>query len=366
MSVGRLHRDPRRDEALSSWLINQSRLHGLPLQAYCAITFPGVELWTRDLDRWLPSRSAKALAEGTGLSEEAVHGMTLAGRYPRIIGTATAKHQGDGHLRVGVYHRSRRRHGQQVCRACIQSERVHLLRWRFAAFTECELHPNGMMDSCPYCDAPLVAFYAEGHDRWRCHRCDQSVLRGSSAPQDSNGPIERQLRLDCQRRLIWRTAPARMVQPSYRDFRALCSLQLRFPKGRRLLSLWLRECGISQGAGGVAPLEQARLRDRGRMFAATEHAVRKGANELVADLLSHGISQQLLNECGGEKAPWLRQFITPHLVDRPLVKRPKNYWAEWFDPLLSLRRSTRRCEPRERHGSRAALIQSLRGESRGH
>lgn len=87
-----------------------------------------------------------------------------------------------GILAVGVYHRTRRRHGQQYCPECLAENPAFLRHWRLAFIFICPVHGCLLRDACPNCDSPLAVHRSPGNDTTRCHVCQAPLARSSEAP----------------------------------------------------------------------------------------------------------------------------------------------------------------------------------------
>lgn len=153
------HPKPMPDELLSSWIVRIAQANGLKLQTFCDRTF-GKErqLWNRDIDRLAPPWLLATLSRRTGTSLPSVQRTTL----DRYLGRLYRRKQQAGQLRwilpVGVYHRTRFRHGMQFCSQCLAEDAHPYFRaiWRVAALTFCAKHRLRLHDRCPACNAPVA------------------------------------------------------------------------------------------------------------------------------------------------------------------------------------------------------------------
>ena len=154
-----IHLKPLPGELLSSWLVRLAHGHGLKLQTFCAMVFGRDKpIWGRDIDKLAPEWLITKLAECTGTSAQVVFGTTLKS----YEGVLYERHQPNGNtkwiLPVGVYHRTRRRHGLQYCPYCLKEDDTPYFRkhWRLALSTVCTRHQCLLLDGCPKCASPLV------------------------------------------------------------------------------------------------------------------------------------------------------------------------------------------------------------------
>jgi len=99
-----------------------------------------------------------------------------------------------GLLKIGIYHRRRRRHGQQFCPTCFAVDSAPYLRrrWRSAWQFGCQAHACLLRDACPYCDTPLVIHKSHG-SMHRCPQCDGSLVQATRALSDSETNAQRLL-----------------------------------------------------------------------------------------------------------------------------------------------------------------------------
>lgn len=354
MKTAHLVRPPSQDEALSSWLYRQSLIHGLPPQSYTSITFPGVQFWTRDVDRWIPVETASELSRRTGLSRQNIQSMTLA-HYRSVVG----KIQPDGAppwvLAAGVYHRRRRRHGQQFCLDCL-GERQWRLSHRLAYSTCCDIHKSTLFDGCPYCDSPLSVFYLDPDHPLTCQTCGQDMRRFKCFHRPIN-TLRFSIMHRFQHRAWIREAGFRAPDPP--GVRALMRLQLQTAQGRRWHSHWAREAGIEPAPRLCGRLEFSRIKVRTALIVATECALLAGRGQLLETLAGAGVGQATFSRSTDLRSPWLQTEILPHLASTSITRQPKYRLAELSDPLLVLARRGRNLPKALRAEARSKMIESI-------
>ena len=167
------HVQPLDDESVSSWVLRLSAAHRLKVHTFAALTWPGRAVWTRDIDRSATRAFTDRLAERTTCDAKRAWRTTLgalADREP-TGSVLPAPYQPNGRVRgvldAGVYHRVRRRYGQQYCPDCWADDPVVYVRrlWRLAAVTACALHGTPLRDACPACDAPIMVHHYDVGDR---------------------------------------------------------------------------------------------------------------------------------------------------------------------------------------------------------
>lgn len=138
-------------------LLRGTRTHSLVQQLV-----PGLQFWTRDGDLIAPPRLLDALALRTGTQPGVVRATTLPS-YEGVLSERISGEQQSAMVRpIGVFHRSRRAHGQQFCPACLADERPYYrLWWRLRLFPTCTRHGAILHDACPGCGAPVAAHRTE-------------------------------------------------------------------------------------------------------------------------------------------------------------------------------------------------------------
>ncbi|MGO1502577.1 MAG: TniQ family protein [Marinobacter sp.] len=342
---------PRVDETLSSWLYRQSKLHGLPPQSYTALSFPGVEIWTRDADRWLSMTAIQGISRSLGQTHATIGGTTLAGRYGGILGEVREYSTVHWVLPVGVYHRRRRRHGQQFCSECYLKNGTVKLSWRLAWNSFCEEHQRPLMDACALCDEPLTLFYTDPYRHTACFNCghDMATLTERSQHYDLCVAFSR------------RFAPSLADNaPDPASLRTLMTLQLGRAQGRHLNHTWCSRIGIAPIEGALGRWEYIRAVDRRALIAATEAMLQIGLDRLVGDLIEHGVTRECLRNYHFGQGYWLEKHVYPKLSTNSRPPRsPANYKAEMADPLKQIQRKHTRVSSKARAEARARCIDTM-------
>lgn len=165
--------EPCTGELLSSFLTRVAWRHGSSPTRFCALHFPGVAIWTRDVDRSAPPQLIRAIATKCGRSIREVQQMTLQEAHRSLSG-GSAGGVAPWILPIGVYHRTRRKHGLQYCPACLTDGHGFKVMWRYAFVTLCPIHLSVLRDGCPHCDAPVAPHQQLAHTH-RCHVCHQRL-----------------------------------------------------------------------------------------------------------------------------------------------------------------------------------------------
>jgi hypothetical protein len=148
-----LHLKPQRDELLSSWLVRLANAHRLKAHTFCSLTWPGKQIWNRDIDKSADAEIVEVLSSRTGTPIVHVRATTLA-EYENIL---YEKHNTLGPtswlMPVGVYHRTRTQFGLQYCPLCLAEDNKPYFRrkWRLAFVMSCERHQTLLHDRCSHC-----------------------------------------------------------------------------------------------------------------------------------------------------------------------------------------------------------------------
>ncbi len=163
------HPVPRSEESLSSWLFRIALGNSSKLHTFCNFVWPGRSIWNRDVDNIADPAILDRVAVGTGVSRDRVHLTTFGSYAGRLY------HERVGHaiqnliLPLGIYHRTRRRAGQQYCPKCLRESDHFRLTWRLAFMTVCVNHRCRLYDGCPNCGAS-IAFHRSAEPA-RCNKC---------------------------------------------------------------------------------------------------------------------------------------------------------------------------------------------------
>ncbi len=181
------HPKPLPEETVSSWLLRtiKANIGNQPIHRFCRLEF-GVNnpIWTRDTDRNLNSEVMKVLSEKSGVALDEIN-MMLLGSYEGIV---FEKHNQVGSskwiLPIGVYHRERKRFGQQWCPLCLKEDATPYYRrhWRMAFSSCCFKHGRLLRDRCYYCAAPCMPHRG---NFLHCSRCNRTLLDQYQGPAES-------------------------------------------------------------------------------------------------------------------------------------------------------------------------------------
>lgn len=167
-----VHPHPLPDELLSSWMIRLARGNGFKVHNFYAEFFGRErQIWNRDIDHYAPPWLTESLAARTGTTLERVRLTTLRAfesfAFERFNEVGVTRWV----LPLGVFHRTRRAHGQQFCPLCLAGDSDPYLRrsWRLALVVICTRHGVLLQDRCPQCASPVTP-----------HRSDMAARSGFS------------------------------------------------------------------------------------------------------------------------------------------------------------------------------------------
>lgn len=181
------------NELLSSYLSRAAIVRGMSAESLTSLVCPGHAIWTRDVDTNASADTLNALAAAIGEPLRCIRGMTLVGLShpePQRPGW-----QGTHHwvTAIGVYHRSRRRHGLCFCPVCLAEGPFFRRQWRLAFWTVCPHHQVMLHDACPTCGG-AVEPHRQQYDLRLCSRCNRSLVDGervAAVPSSLQGELYR-------------------------------------------------------------------------------------------------------------------------------------------------------------------------------
>ncbi len=134
-----------------------------------------VNVWNRDLDVMAPEILLQALIKRTGTPYQAALLTSHRSLEGILFETAAADRQNFMIRPVGVFHRTRRNHGEQYCSICLEEDTPYFRRnWRLKLFPVCTKHGLILHDTCPSCDAPIVPFRG---GLTSCHICKTQLSK---------------------------------------------------------------------------------------------------------------------------------------------------------------------------------------------
>lgn len=160
------------DETLSSWILRLAHNHSATGHELCYLLWPGHQFWTRDVDRTASDSLLDEVSHTTGVPKETLARATLRDLIRATGFPDNPNGYQRGVLPVGVYHRIRRRFGQQYCPECLAQKPAYLRKlWRLEFIVACPTHGTLLRDSCPACGAPFIPHRSHALTKAVCHQC---------------------------------------------------------------------------------------------------------------------------------------------------------------------------------------------------
>lgn len=186
---------PQPDELLSSWLVRLAHALGIKVETLCADLFGrGHSVWCRDIDSHPPETVVRTLARAAGIPEPVVRGLCLTDLKEDLGASNLNSAFAPWITPLGVYHRSRRRHGLMYCPHCLREEPAYFRRsWRLALISLCTKHRCELLDACPECgeaisphrtDLHRSGFVPETGACRMCWACGVDLARSASSKAD--------------------------------------------------------------------------------------------------------------------------------------------------------------------------------------
>lgn len=175
---------PQSDELLSSWLCRVAAGNSPKLHSFCELFWPGLQIWTRDIDALAHVGFINTLAKITGTTSAEAHRTSLRTLCGIVYDRVHVVNATPWVLPLGIYHRTRLRHGQQWCPHCLQEDEMpyYRMNWRLAFSTTCSIHGTLLADRCLECGSPAVP---HRKDPLKCHICGLDRRHNSPAIADS-------------------------------------------------------------------------------------------------------------------------------------------------------------------------------------
>lgn len=182
-------------EAFSSWLHRSAYANGMADHTYCRHVFGNKAVWNRDVDHLADVDMLAAAARSTGERSDRLAKSTLRAYQGVLFDQLDVGGHFPWVLSLGIYHRMRKRHGQQFCPQCLSQGPAWMrLRWRLAWSVCCPDHGCYLRDACPHCDAPLIfhRLSLSTPGRLPCHACSANLASVSG----TNPANQRTLRFE--------------------------------------------------------------------------------------------------------------------------------------------------------------------------
>lgn len=177
------HPKPKPGEILSSWLCRLALGNAPRLHTFCHLVWPNRQIWNRDVDQVADRLFVARIAQGTGTSFAEAWETTLTALEGRLFGARHGSAVPRLILHVGVFHRDRRRRGQQFCPLCLSADAYFRKTWRIAWVTTCPIHNVRLHDCCPGCGTRVVFHRAKAMRL--CYMCRADLTKAPVIQADS-------------------------------------------------------------------------------------------------------------------------------------------------------------------------------------
>jgi len=175
---------PGPDELLSSFLVRVALRYGMSPTRFCALHFPQLNVWNRDIDRSATDEFLQSIATKSGLPLALVSALTMRDFIQHISPEHPPNHRRMATQRwvnvVSHYHRICRGYGLQYCPACLTESGYYRRTWRISYWTTCPLHHTPLADNCPACGSPIMP-HRHHISLLRCHRCGCHLQQQATA-----------------------------------------------------------------------------------------------------------------------------------------------------------------------------------------
>ena len=268
------HPKPQPDELLSSWLMRIIRDYGVRPHFFCKSEWPGVQIWTRDLDKLAPESVLEGLSKRTGTHYTRVYETTLRAYEGRAFTHWNPNGNTRWILALGIYHRLHRLPGLQFCPCCLaEDEKPYFRRlWRMGYATACTVHSCRLIERCR-CGEPINFHQIVGPliPLTTCYRCGYDVRGYKSIKEDDECfyevvKLQRAIEQAVSRKKIQITASLLVPSTEYLDvLRQLLSILARPIRGRSLGGRLARILGYPEPSDiDIFPVCVERLANKAR------------------------------------------------------------------------------------------------------
>ncbi len=185
------------DEVFSSWLVRLAINHSCDPIDLTGYIWPGWRLWMTDIDRKVDNQKLSLLNQFTGLGSKTI-GQTFLINTAKKIGDIKTHGVWDWITTIGSRNR-KRLSGLSCCTQCLSDDLIPYFRksWRYAWHTCCEIHMIRLMNSCQFCNAPIMPHLvtAKFKSLRYCTNCLED-LSNCSVNNVSSNEISRQVKID--------------------------------------------------------------------------------------------------------------------------------------------------------------------------
>lgn len=316
--------NPRPDELLTSWLWRAAEGMGMRTIGLLNGAFGSSRsLLNQDLDAFVSAPVLERLREGSGLSAEAIGGMTLADHLGSLGASDHPRGRKTWILPTTVLSNHRLRHGLQFCPACLREGPGPYLRrrWRLAFATGCTTHGLALLDRCPHCGARVQPHGTPS--LIECHACGGSLAGAGSQREADPRILDRQREYETAldegvARLGDREVHVAMYFVVVRRLAALLAV------GREADAV---QAVVAERTGDDAapferedprhPLEYLDVQARTRLFGFVDHLLEDWPTAFVATCRKAGVTRSAVVK-DMEHVPFaLDRVLRAHLDDTP-------------------------------------------------
>ncbi|WP_052702199.1 TniQ family protein [Marinomonas sp. S3726] len=150
-----LHPKPFKDELLSSWATRLAIENGMYSHAlYKGVLNLDSSIFTRDIDRLYIPELINKLEVKTKQNAEQIKNLMLTSFEGQLFEKINSNGFTKWILPLGIYHRTRKKHGIQYCPQCLKDSSTAYFRkhWRLSFCLFCEKHQCLLRDKCPHCN----------------------------------------------------------------------------------------------------------------------------------------------------------------------------------------------------------------------
>ena len=175
---------PFSDEILSSWLIRNSIACGSDPSSWVSGIWLNFRVWTRDIDRHLPTDKIIRLSKITSLSVKQIRNMTLEPIIEKIISDYSLNPNKAWFFIVPTGSRSGKKiNGTHFCKDCFKEKNPYVKKqWRLAWNVACPIHEQLLIYKCQKCNeafAPHLIDY-KNTQIFKCTYCGYDLRLSTS------------------------------------------------------------------------------------------------------------------------------------------------------------------------------------------
>lgn len=302
------HPSPKDGELFSSWLSRVAKGNHPKMHTFCHLIWPKKQIWTRDIDQCADEKLVGDLCRLTGTKLISARKTMLSSFQGRLF----ERHQPNGRtvgiLPLGIFHRLRRRFGQQYCPLCLSDEIPYYRKeWRLSHVTCCLRHKIRLVDRCDQCLTPIIPYRSEMVE---CHNCAFDLREANCSVAGSLV-----IRFETKNKIALKNGysflGAKRIEISIAYFDIVRQLLKVLSLGPR--SQDLRNCIAKKYGGNPAPVQEdpnAQVRKFDHLSSASRHRV----SSLLAPLILNW-PDAFIEAC--EKS---RNYSSQILKDMPVIR----------------------------------------------